>query len=68
MSERLSYDEIAEIVDAHTDALPLFARQWPGRPPRMSFRKPFWNRSTASGQETGPIALCRGCFAPSATS
>jgi RNA polymerase sigma-70 factor (ECF subfamily) len=30
MSERLSYDEIAEIVDAHADALLLFARQWSG--------------------------------------
>ena len=30
MSERLSYDEIAEIVDSHVDALLLFARQWSG--------------------------------------
>ncbi len=28
MSKRLSYEEIAEIVDAHADALLLFARQW----------------------------------------
>ena len=30
MSERLSYDKIAEIVDSHVDALLLFARQWSG--------------------------------------
>jgi RNA polymerase sigma-70 factor (ECF subfamily) len=28
VSEGLSYDEMAEIVDAHADALLLFARQW----------------------------------------
>jgi hypothetical protein len=28
MSERLSYENMAEIVDAHADALLLFARQW----------------------------------------
>ncbi len=28
MSERLSYEDLAEIVDAHADALLLFARQW----------------------------------------
>jgi RNA polymerase sigma-70 factor (ECF subfamily) len=28
MSERLSCDDLAEIVDAHADALLLFARQW----------------------------------------
>jgi len=28
MGERLSYDDMAEIVDAHADALVLFARQW----------------------------------------
>ena len=28
MSERLSYEGMAEIVDAHADALLLFARQW----------------------------------------
>ena len=28
MSERLSCDHLAEIVDAHADALLLFARQW----------------------------------------
>jgi RNA polymerase sigma-70 factor (ECF subfamily) len=28
VTERLSYDEMAEIVDAHADALLLFARQW----------------------------------------
>ena len=30
MSDRPSYDEIAEIVDSHVDALLLFARQWSG--------------------------------------
>ena len=30
MSERLSYEDLAEIVDAHADALLLFARQWTG--------------------------------------
>ncbi len=28
MIERLSYEDIAEIVDAHADAMLLFARQW----------------------------------------
>jgi RNA polymerase sigma factor (sigma-70 family) len=28
MTERLSYEAMAEIVDAHADALLLFARQW----------------------------------------
>lgn len=28
MSERLSYEGLAEIVDNHVDALLLFARQW----------------------------------------
>ncbi|MHB8973769.1 MAG: RNA polymerase sigma factor [Pirellulaceae bacterium] len=28
MSDRLSYEDLAEIVDAHVDALLLFARQW----------------------------------------
>lgn len=28
MGERLSYEQMAEIVDAHADALLLFARQW----------------------------------------
>ncbi len=28
MSKRLSYEGLAEIVDAHVDALLLFARQW----------------------------------------
>ncbi|MHB8863241.1 MAG: RNA polymerase sigma factor [Pirellulaceae bacterium] len=28
MSERLSYEDMAAIVDAHADALLLFARQW----------------------------------------
>lgn len=28
MSERLSYEGLAEIVDTHVDALLLFARQW----------------------------------------
>lgn len=28
MGKRLSHEELAEIVDAHTDALVLFARQW----------------------------------------
>ncbi len=30
MSERLSYEGMAEIVDANVDALVLFARQWSG--------------------------------------
>jgi len=30
MSERLSYEDLAEIVDSHGDALLLFARQWSG--------------------------------------
>lgn len=28
VSERLTYDELAELVDAHVDALLLYARQW----------------------------------------
>ena len=28
MAEQLSYEEMAELVDAHVDALLLFARQW----------------------------------------